>query len=158
MTAPRKFKSDAFEAIHSAVSGMERVGTIDKTTMRQFDEACLAKPASFAPAEDCVSFRLSVLTQKDEEERRGYLEIDGFHERATSDTKRQITWWVFWFEIGAAAKRRAYYRECDRYNQLQPVFKMSPQLLSSIRRRDSNGKSRHLLNEWLKDIDVHPQA
>ena len=51
MTAPRKFKSDAFEAIHSAVSGMERVGTIDKTTMRQFDEACLAKPASFAPAD-----------------------------------------------------------------------------------------------------------
>lgn len=47
----REFKNDAFEAIHSAVSGMEHVGTIDKTTMRQFDEVCLAKPASFAPAD-----------------------------------------------------------------------------------------------------------
>jgi putative transcriptional regulator len=49
MTRTRKYKSDAFEAIHSAVSGMYRAGTIDKATMRQFDESCLSVPAQMEP-------------------------------------------------------------------------------------------------------------
>ena len=44
-----KFKSDAFEAIHSTVSGMYRAGTIDKETMRSFDAACLSVPTPIAP-------------------------------------------------------------------------------------------------------------
>jgi putative transcriptional regulator len=51
MTARPKFKSDAFEAIHDAVSGMYRAGTIDKATMRDFDVSCLAAPPLIAPAE-----------------------------------------------------------------------------------------------------------
>lgn len=51
MTTKRKFKSDAFEAIHSAVEGMYRAGTIDKATMRSFDESCLTVPAEFDAAE-----------------------------------------------------------------------------------------------------------
>jgi putative transcriptional regulator len=38
MTKKPKHKSDAFEAIHSTVEGMLRVGTIDKATMRQFNQ------------------------------------------------------------------------------------------------------------------------
>ncbi len=49
MSAGRKYKSEAFEAIHSAAAGMHRAGTIDKATMRRFDAACLAVPESFAP-------------------------------------------------------------------------------------------------------------
>ncbi|MFP5277450.1 MAG: helix-turn-helix domain-containing protein [Acidobacteriota bacterium] len=49
MSAKPKFKSEAFEAIHSAASGMRRAGAIDKATMRHFDAACLAVPESFAP-------------------------------------------------------------------------------------------------------------
>ena len=41
MKSNRKYKSDAFEAIHSAAAGMYRAGTIDKETMRGFDESCL---------------------------------------------------------------------------------------------------------------------
>ena len=51
MTAKSKSKSDAFEAIHSAAAGMYRVGTIDKATMRHFDETCLAKPPALDPNE-----------------------------------------------------------------------------------------------------------
>ncbi len=51
MTTKPKFKSDAFEAIHSAAAGMLRAGTIDKTTMRRFDESCLSVPEEIAPAE-----------------------------------------------------------------------------------------------------------
>jgi putative transcriptional regulator len=47
----RKFKSDAFEAIHSAVAGMHRAGTIDKATMRHFDETCLAVTKGLTPRE-----------------------------------------------------------------------------------------------------------
>lgn len=36
-----KYKSDAFEAIHSTVAAMHKAGTIDKETMRTFDESCL---------------------------------------------------------------------------------------------------------------------
>ena len=46
-----KFKSDAFEAIYSAAQGLHRVGTIDKATMRDFDESCLAAPVEIAPQE-----------------------------------------------------------------------------------------------------------
>lgn len=51
MTAKRKFKSDAFEAIHSAVEGMYAAGTIDKETMKTFDETCLSAPAALSPEE-----------------------------------------------------------------------------------------------------------
>ena len=51
MPTKPKFKSDAFEAIHSSASGMFRAGTIDKTTMRHFDETCLSVPARFQPAD-----------------------------------------------------------------------------------------------------------
>lgn len=49
MRKTRKYKSEAFEAIHSAVAGMYRAGTIDKATMREFDEACLAVPSPMEP-------------------------------------------------------------------------------------------------------------
>ena len=49
MTNTRKFKSDAFEAIHSSASNMFRVGAIDKATMREFDVACLSVPAALEP-------------------------------------------------------------------------------------------------------------
>jgi putative transcriptional regulator len=51
MTAKRKFKSDAFEAIHSSASALFKVGAIDKATMRDFDETCLALTPTIAPAE-----------------------------------------------------------------------------------------------------------
>ncbi|MGF6711293.1 putative transcriptional regulator [Luteibacter sp. W1I16] len=51
MTAKRKYKSDAFEAIHSAVAGMHRAGTIDKTTMREFDATCIAVPPAIEPSQ-----------------------------------------------------------------------------------------------------------
>jgi putative transcriptional regulator len=51
MPAKPKFKSDAFEAIHSSASGMFRAGTISKATMRHFDESCLSVPPAFEPAE-----------------------------------------------------------------------------------------------------------
>jgi putative transcriptional regulator len=42
MAQKLRFKSDAFEAIHSSASALFRVGAIDKATMREFDESCLA--------------------------------------------------------------------------------------------------------------------
>jgi putative transcriptional regulator len=51
MPNKRKFKSDAFEAIHSSASALHKVGAIDKETMRNFDEAALVKPVLFAPAQ-----------------------------------------------------------------------------------------------------------
>jgi putative transcriptional regulator len=49
MTRNNKYKSDAFEAIHSSASGMYRAGTIDKATMHDFDMACLTVPAPLEP-------------------------------------------------------------------------------------------------------------
>ncbi len=44
MGTSRRFRSEAAGAIHSAVTGMYRAGTIDKATMRKFDESCLTQP------------------------------------------------------------------------------------------------------------------
>jgi putative transcriptional regulator len=49
MSNKHKFKSDAFEAIHSAASGLYRVGAVDKETMRDFDESCLSVPPEIEP-------------------------------------------------------------------------------------------------------------
>ena len=41
MKTKRKYKSEAFEAIHSSANALFDVGAIDKTTMRDFDNSCL---------------------------------------------------------------------------------------------------------------------
>ena len=51
MTSKTRYKSDAFEAIHSAVAGMAEAGTIDKVTLREFDRMCIESEISFAPEE-----------------------------------------------------------------------------------------------------------
>jgi len=37
----KRFRSDAFEAIHSAASGLRSVRLIDKTMMRKYDGLCV---------------------------------------------------------------------------------------------------------------------
>ena len=40
------YKSDAFEAIHSAARGLYETGAIDQKTLRDFDASCLANAPS----------------------------------------------------------------------------------------------------------------
>jgi putative transcriptional regulator len=47
----RKPRSDAFSAIHSSASALYKAGTIDKATMRDFDESCLAPIRAIKPAQ-----------------------------------------------------------------------------------------------------------
>src|SRR5580692_1585891 len=49
MATKPKFKSAAFEAIHTSASAMYKVGAIDKTTKRSFDASCLATPPLLKP-------------------------------------------------------------------------------------------------------------
>ncbi|EMO7790385.1 MULTISPECIES: DNA-binding transcriptional regulator [Citrobacter] len=51
MTAKNKFKSPAFEAIHSAASGLFSVGAIPQETMRDFDKARLSHVEDLQPTE-----------------------------------------------------------------------------------------------------------
>lgn len=44
-------KSDAFDAIHSAVRGLCRVGAIEAQTMREFDEECLVPVPQYGPGD-----------------------------------------------------------------------------------------------------------
>ena len=44
MTTKRKFKTDAFEAIHASAQALFDVGAINKTTMRDFDRTCVSTP------------------------------------------------------------------------------------------------------------------
>ena len=58
MQGNKDYKSEAFEAIHTSVVGMYRAGTVDKATMRKFDESCLSIPAPLEP-ERIKQIRLS---------------------------------------------------------------------------------------------------
>ncbi|WP_348751493.1 DNA-binding transcriptional regulator [uncultured Aquincola sp.] len=49
MASKRKFKSEAFEAIHASAQALLKVGAIDKATMREFDESCLSAPPDIDP-------------------------------------------------------------------------------------------------------------
>lgn len=47
MATQPQFKSNAFEAIHSAASSLHRSGAMNKQTMREFDEMCLTAAPHF---------------------------------------------------------------------------------------------------------------
>ena len=42
MAKAKKFKSDAFAAIHESAAALHKVGAINKATLRGFDTSCLA--------------------------------------------------------------------------------------------------------------------
>lgn len=54
----QKYKSDAFAAIHSSAAALQKVGAIDKATMRDFDLASLSAAAEFS-ANDIQRLRKS---------------------------------------------------------------------------------------------------
>ncbi len=47
----KKYRSEAFAAIHETMEGLHEVGAIVKQTMREFDEACLTPVQVLAPEE-----------------------------------------------------------------------------------------------------------
>jgi putative transcriptional regulator len=47
----KTYKSDAMAAVHETMEGLYEAGSIDKRTMRQFDEACLAPAPVLTPDE-----------------------------------------------------------------------------------------------------------
>jgi putative transcriptional regulator len=51
MASKAKYKSDAFEAIHTAATAVHRVGAINKATMRDFDAAALVGPEPLSPSQ-----------------------------------------------------------------------------------------------------------
>ncbi|MBN6045482.1 DNA-binding transcriptional regulator [Citrobacter sp. ku-bf4] len=51
MSIKNNFKSPAFEAIHSAASGLYNVEAIPQETMRNFDKACLGEVNELLPLE-----------------------------------------------------------------------------------------------------------
>jgi putative transcriptional regulator len=57
-TTQLRYKSDAFEAIHSSATALHKVGAIPKATLREFDTSCLIQVPDYAP-EDVQRIRLS---------------------------------------------------------------------------------------------------
>ncbi len=45
------YKSEAMAAVHEMMEGLHQAGSIDKQTMREFDDACLAPTSALAPDE-----------------------------------------------------------------------------------------------------------
>ena len=53
----KKYRSDAFAAIHETMEALHEIGAVNKQTMRGFDEACLT-PVRVLSAEEIKSIRL----------------------------------------------------------------------------------------------------
>ncbi|MBC7564353.1 MAG: DNA-binding transcriptional regulator [Gemmatimonadaceae bacterium] len=51
MATKAKYKSEAFEAIHTAAAAVHQVGAISKQTMRHFDAAALVEPEPLTPSQ-----------------------------------------------------------------------------------------------------------
>jgi DNA-binding transcriptional regulator YiaG len=45
----KRYKSDAFEALHESMKDLYELGGISDERMREFDEACLVKPGESVP-------------------------------------------------------------------------------------------------------------
>lgn len=48
---PKKYRSDAFAAIHETMETLHDVGAVNKQTMREFDETCLTPVHTLSPEE-----------------------------------------------------------------------------------------------------------
>jgi len=48
---PKKYKSDAFAAIHETMEALHEIRVIDKKTMCEFDQACLTPVRKLSPEE-----------------------------------------------------------------------------------------------------------
>ena len=59
----KKYRSDAFAAIHETMEALHEVGAISRQTMREFDEACLTPVRVLSPAE-IKSIRLRECTSQ----------------------------------------------------------------------------------------------
>jgi putative transcriptional regulator len=53
----KKYRSNAFAAIHETMEALHDVGAIDKQTMREFDDACLT-PVQVLSPEEIKSLRM----------------------------------------------------------------------------------------------------
>jgi putative transcriptional regulator len=51
VTTKAKYKSDAFEGMHTSAAALQKVGAIDAITMRKFDASCLTVPVSLKPTQ-----------------------------------------------------------------------------------------------------------
>lgn len=51
MKTQRKYKSKAFEAIHSSATALHKVGAIDQVTMNNFDQSCLVNIPNITPTQ-----------------------------------------------------------------------------------------------------------
>lgn len=47
----RKYRSDALAVAHKTAAGLSRIGVLDKSTMREFDAACLTPIEPLSPEE-----------------------------------------------------------------------------------------------------------
>lgn len=47
----KQYRSEAYAAIHETMEALQEVGAVDKHTMREFDEACLAPVRVLSPDE-----------------------------------------------------------------------------------------------------------
>lgn len=47
----KKYRSDAFAAIHETMEALHEIGAITKQTLREFDESCLTPAQPLAPEE-----------------------------------------------------------------------------------------------------------
>lgn len=45
----KKYRSEAYAAIHETMQALQEVGAIDKQTMREFDESCLTPVLPMTP-------------------------------------------------------------------------------------------------------------
>ncbi|KAA5599871.1 helix-turn-helix domain-containing protein [Blastochloris sulfoviridis] len=51
MNSGAKYRSRPLRSIHQAMAGLERVGAVDKETMRNFDVACLTPVDDLTPSD-----------------------------------------------------------------------------------------------------------
>ena len=49
MTKTKQYKSGIMASIHESVEGLHRIGVVDKTTTREFDNACLVEGEEMSP-------------------------------------------------------------------------------------------------------------
>ncbi|MBK7471129.1 MAG: DNA-binding transcriptional regulator [Betaproteobacteria bacterium] len=53
----KRYRSDAFAAVHETMEALHDIGAVDKQTMREFDDSCLT-PVEILSPDDIKSLRL----------------------------------------------------------------------------------------------------
>ncbi|MEM9388832.1 MAG: hypothetical protein AAGA02_00075 [Bacteroidota bacterium] len=104
---------------------------------------------------EVIDFRKEFLDAKEQDQVRGYLVI-GFFKTLTEIER--LTCFTITLEVDQIKSKNSWKKRCECYSKDQPLFKLEPDLLNKVRKKDTGSFDNELINlkalEQINDSEI----